>query len=152
VTVKKSPPASKSKAQAALTASQAWQEVLARMSDLGDAMAQWTKVAAHEAGTKKKLDQVRAGVDDMAKKANATLGHAESEFGQQMKEGAEQAGQAFGDATQRMRDATEPHVKMAFAELSDAFGKAAAMMGEAKPAPSKAATPRAKPKTAPKKK
>jgi hypothetical protein len=137
VTVKKSPP-TRGKAPAAPTASQAWRDVLARMSDLGDAMAQWTKVAAHETDTKKKLAEVRAGIEDMAKKADAAMGHAEGEFGEQMKEGAEQAGQAFGDAAKRVREATEPHVRSAFADLSDVFGKAAAEMDEPKPkAPSK---------------
>ena len=153
MTVKKSPPASRGKAPAAPTASQAWKDVLARMSDLGDSMAQWTKVAAHESDTKKKLDQVRAGIDEMARKADATLGQVESsDLGQQVMGGAGQAGQAFGDAAQRMRDATEPHVKSAFADLSDAFGKAAAKMGEPGPPQPKSAPTPAKPKAPSKKK
>src|SRR5450759_3838366 len=133
VTVKKSTPTAKSKTPAALTATQAWQNVLARMSDLGDAIGQWTKVAANEADTKQKFEQVRAGINDIAQKAATALGHAESESGQQVKKGIEQAGQAFGGAAQRVREATEPHVKDAFADLSDIFGKAAARMGEPSP-------------------
>jgi hypothetical protein len=152
VTVKKSPPASKSKTPAAPTASQAWQNVLARMSDLGAAMEQWTKTAASEVDTKQKFEQVRAGINDIAHKADTALGHAESELGPQVKEGAEQAGQAFGDAAQRMREATEPHVKDAFADLSDIFGKAADRMGEPSPAEPKPSSTSAKPKVSSKKK
>jgi ElaB/YqjD/DUF883 family membrane-anchored ribosome-binding protein len=155
VTVKKSPPASKPKTPAKPTVDKAWQEVLARVSDLGDAMKEWAKVAGHEADTKQKLDQVRADIDDMARKADAALGHAGSEAGQYVGESAEQASRAFSDAARRVRKATEPHVRDAFAELSDAFGKAAGKMGEPKPKPApskKAATPRAKPKAGPKKK
>ena len=143
MTVKKSASASKSKTSTAPTASQAWQNVLERMSDLGAAMEQWTKMAASEADTRQKFEQVRAGINDIAQKADSALGHAESKLGQQVVEGAEQAGQAFGDAAQRMREATEPHVKNAFADLSDIFGKAAARMGEPSPAPSTPAKPKA---------
>jgi len=152
VTVKKSTPTSKSKTPAAPTSTQAWQNVLARMSDLGDAVGQWTKVAANEADTKQKFEQVRADINDIAQKAAIALGQAESESGQQVKKGIEQAGQAFGDAAQRMRDATEPHVKSAFADLSDAFGKAAAKMGEPRPPQPKSAPTPAKPKAPSKKK
>ena len=154
MTVKKSPPASKPKTPATPTVDKAWQEVLARMNELGDAMAKWAKVAGHEADTKQKLDQVHKDIAHMARQADAAVGHAGSEAGQYVGESAEQASQAFSDAAQRVREATEPHVRDAFAELSDAFGKAAGKMREPKPksAPSKAATPRAKPKAAPKKK
>lgn len=152
MTVKKSTPASKSKAPVAPTATQAWQNVLARMSDFGDALGQWTKMAAAEADTKQKFEQVRTGINDIAQKADTALGHAESELGQHVKEGAEQARQAFGDAAQRMREATEPHVKDAFADLSDIFGKAAARMGEPSPAQPKPSSTPAKPKASRKKK
>ena len=145
MTVKKSPPASKSKTPAAPTASQAWQNVLARMSDLGDAVGQWTKVAANEADTKQKFEQVRADINDIAQKAAIALGQAESESGQQVKKGIEQAGQAFGGAAQRVREATQPHVKDAFADLSDIFGKAAVRIGEPSPAPRKPSSTPAKP-------
>ena len=152
MTVKKSTSASKSKTSAAPAASQAWQNVLERMSDLGGAMEQWTKTVAGEADTRQKFEQVRAGINDIAQKADTALGHAESELGQQVKEGAEQAGQAFGDAAQRMREATEPHVKTAFSDLSDIFGKAAARMGEPSPAQPKPSPTAAKPKASSKKK
>jgi ABC-type transporter Mla subunit MlaD len=151
--VKKSSPASKRKVPAEPTAGQAWKEVLARMSDLGDAMAQWTKVATHEADAKQKLDEVLAAINDMAKEANATLGEVESsKLGRQVMEDAEQTGQALGDAARRVREATQPHVKMAFAELSDAFGKAAAKMSEPTPEQPKAASTPAKRKAPSKKK
>jgi len=152
VTVKKSTPTSKSKTPAAPTSTQAWQNVLARMSDLGDALEQWTKMAANGGDTEQKFEQVRAGINDIAHKADTALGRAESKLGRQVKEGAEQAGQAFGDAAQRMREATEPHVKDAFADLSDIFGKAADRMGEPSPARPKPSSTPAKPRASSKKK
>ena len=152
MTVKKSASASKSKTSTAPTASQAWQNVLDRMSDLGAAMEQWTKTAASEADTRQKFEQVRAGINDIAQKADTALGQAESKLSQQVKQGAEQAGQAFGDAAQRMREATEPHVKNAFSDLSDIFGKAAERMGEPSPIQPKPSSTPAKPKASGKKK
>ena len=142
----------KSKTPVAPTASQAWQNVLERMSDLGAAMEQWTKTAANEADTRQKFEQVRSGINGIAQEADTALGHAESELGQQVKESAEQAAQAFGDAAQRMREATEPHVKNAFSDLSDIFGKAAARMGEPSPAQPKPSSTPAKTKASSKKK
>ena len=130
MTVKRSTAGPKSKAQAAPTARQAWQDVLARVSDLGDSMDQWTKAAASEADTKQKLEHVREGINEIAQRADTALGRAESELGQRVNEGAEQASRAFSAAAQRIREATEPHVRDAFADLSDAFGKAAATRGE----------------------
>ena len=152
MTVKKSTPTSKSKTPAAPTSTQAWQNVLARMSDLGDALEQWTKMAANEADTKQKFERVRAGINNIAQKTAAAMGNAESESGQQVKEGIEQVGEAFGDAAQRVREATEPHVKDAFADLSDIFGKAAERMGEPSPAQPKPSSTPAKAKAASKKK
>lgn len=80
------------------------------------------------------------------------MGHAENKLGRQVKEGAEQAGQAFGDAAQRVREATEPHVKDAFSDLSDIFGKAADRMGEPSPAQPKPSSTSAKPRASSKKK
>jgi len=111
---------------------EAWEDVVARMNDLGEAVARWVRAAANEPDTKEKLDRVRAGIDDIGQKADAALGRAvRSDLGQQVKEGAEQAGQAMSDAAQRVTDVAAPHVKNAFAGLSDVFGKAAARVDEA---------------------
>lgn len=116
------------------TASQAWYDVLARMSDLGDAVARWTKTAANDPDNKQKLDQVRMSINDIARKADAGLGHVSgSEFGQQFKGGAEQAGQAIGEAAQHVTEVAAGNVKSVFVGLSDAFGKAAAKIDEATP-------------------
>jgi hypothetical protein len=121
---------------------EAWEDVMARMSDLGEAVARWVRAAANEPDTKEKLDQVRAGIDDIGQKADAALGRAvRSELGQQVKEGAEHAGQAMSDAAQRVTDVAAPHVKNAFAGLSDVFGKAAARVDEATQRHSESAPP-----------
>lgn len=114
------------------SAGEAWDDVISRMTDLGDAVGRWAKAAANDPNAHQKLDQVRTGINDIAQKADAALGHVvHSEFGQQVKGGAEQAGQAISDAAQQMTQAAAPHVRNAFAGLSDVFGKAAAKMDEA---------------------
>jgi len=114
------------------SSTEAWNDVLARMSDLGEAVTRWAKATANEPDTKQKLDQVRAGINDIGQKADAALGRAvRSDIGNQVREGAEQAGQAFSDAAQHVTQAAAPHMKSAFAGLSDVFGKAAAKVDEA---------------------
>lgn len=147
MTVKKGTRAAKPAAPAVPTARQAWREVLARMGDLGDAMTQWTKAAAHKDDAKQKLEQIRAGISDMAQKADAAFGHVDSsELGEQVRASAEQVGGVFGEAAQSVREATAPHVRDAFAEFSDVFRQAAEKMAEPKPPASKPSPPSAKPK------
>lgn len=139
---KKSAAASRVKSVATSTPDEAWGEVVSRLSDLNDAVTEWTKVAAHEADARKQLDMVRTDLDEIAKKADVAAGRVESQISDQVKKGAAQAGQAFGEAAHRLREATQPHVKDAFAELADVFGKAAAKMGEPQPdSPKSAAAP-----------
>ncbi|MFA5845155.1 MAG: hypothetical protein WC971_10050 [Coriobacteriia bacterium] len=134
MTEKKSPVTTKPTDAAGASAGQAWADVLARMSDLAEAVARWAKAAANDPDNRQKLDQVRTGINDMAQKADAALGHvSSSDIGQHVKEGAEQAGQAIGGAAHRVAEVAAPHVRNAFAGLSDAFGKAAAKMEETKP-------------------
>jgi|GEM_PF-1861421 len=114
------------------SALEAWEEVVTRMSDLGDAVARWARAATNDPTARQKLAQIRGGINDIGQKADAAFGQvANSEFTQQVKDGAEQAGQAISDAAQQVSQAAAPHMKNAFAGLSDVFGKAAAKMDEA---------------------
>jgi len=114
------------------SALEAWEEVVTRMSDLGDAVGRWAKAAANDPTARQKLAQIRGGINEIGRKADAAFGQvANSEFTHQVKDGAEQAGQAISDAAQHVSQAAAPHMKNAFAGLSDAFGKAAAKMDEA---------------------
>jgi hypothetical protein len=114
------------------TPSEAWNDVVGRLSDLGDAVVRWVKAAADEPDTKAKLDQVRAGIDEIGKRADAALGRAvRSDIGHQVVEGAEQAGQAIRGVAQQVSHAAAPAVRSTLAGLSDAFGKAAAKVDEA---------------------
>jgi hypothetical protein len=85
------------------------------MSDFGVAVTVWAGAAAAEPDTKEKLDQVRAGIDEIGTKLDAAVGRAVRS----------QAGQAIGDAAHAVAEATAPHVRGVFSELSDMFGKAA---------------------------
>lgn len=114
------------------SALEAWEDVVTRMSDLGDAVARWAKAAANDPTARQKLAQIRGGINDIGQKADAAFGQvANSEFTKQVMDGAEHAGQAINDAAQHVSQAAAPHMKNAFAGLSDAFGKAAAKMDEA---------------------
>jgi hypothetical protein len=114
------------------SASEAWADVVARMSELGSAVAAWTRAAADNPENRRRLEDVRLGVNDMAKQADAAFQHVTStDFGQQMKSGAEDAGAAIGDAAQKVSDAAAPHVATAFAGLASAFGRAAHKVEEA---------------------
>ncbi len=86
------------------------------MTELSTAVAAWARAAADNPENRRHLDEVRNGVNDMAKQADAAFAHVTStEFGQQVKSGAEEAGAAIGDAAQKVSDAAAPHVATAFA-------------------------------------
>jgi hypothetical protein len=102
------------------TTSEAWDAVLARMSDFGVAVTAWAGAAAKEPDTKEKLDQIRAGIDGIEMRTDAALGRAVRS----------QAGQAIGDAAHTAAEVAAPHVRNLFAELADIFGKAATKVDE----------------------
>ena len=110
----------------------AWNDVVARMTELGTALSAWAKSAADDPQNKQRLDSVRAGVDEMARQADVAFGKVtSSDFGQQFSQGAQQAGDAIGDAAQQVSDAAAPHVATALSGLASVFGRAAAKVDEA---------------------
>ena len=127
------------------TASEAWNGVVAAIGDLGEAVAAWARAATDDPENRRHLDEVRTSVNDMARRADTAFSSvAGSDFGQQVRHGADDAGQAFADTAQKVSDAAAPHVATAFAGLADVFGRAAQKAGEAaasRPAPQPAAEP-----------
>jgi len=99
---------------------EAWDAVLARMGDFGVAVTVWAGAAANEPETKERLDQVRAGIDEIGTKLDAAVGRAVRS----------QAGQAIGDAARTVAEATAPTVRDVFSELSGMFGRAASRVDE----------------------
>jgi len=115
-----------------VSTSEAWNDVIARMTELGAAVSAWAKSAADDPENRQRLQQVRAGVDEMARQADAVFGKvASSDLGQQFSQGAQQAGEAIGDAAQQVSEAAAPHVATALSGLAGMFGRAAAKVDEA---------------------
>ena len=150
------PPAEPSAAPSAAsgpTAAEAWQLVVCKLSELSDAVAVWSKAAADTPENRKHVEDVRAGVNDMARQANEAFASVSgSEFGRQFAQGADQMGAAIGEGASEFGAAAAPHVASAFAGLADVFGRAAQKVGEsvsppktpnpgARPAPEPPATP-----------
>jgi hypothetical protein len=114
------------------SAGEAWSSVIVAIADLGDAVAAWARAAADDPENRRHVEEVRASVNDMAKNADAAFsGMADTDFGKQVRKGADDAGQVFADTAQKMSDAAAPHVASAFAGLADVFGRAAQKAGEA---------------------
>ena len=122
------------------------------MRDLGDAISVWAKAATSEPENRKHLDDLRAGMSEIAKQADSAFSTVSgSDFASKMSEGASQAGEAIGSAASELSQAAAPHVATAFAGLAEVFGMAAQKMGEAatttaaephdRPAPQPPATP-----------
>ena len=113
------------------SANDAWSSVVTRMTELGAAISQWAKAAADDPENREKLEEFRAGVNDMARKADAAFSQVTAtDVGRQFAEGAQQAGQAIGDAAQQVSKAAAPHVATAFAGLADMLGRAATRLDE----------------------
>jgi hypothetical protein len=102
------------------------------MGELGLALSAWARSAADDPQNKQRLEQVKAGVNEMARQADNAFGKVTStDFGQQVSQGAQQAGDAIGDAAQQVSDAAAPHVATALSGLAGVFGRAAAKVDEA---------------------
>ena len=105
----------------------AWDDVLAGVNQLSDALGKWAKAAADDPENRRRLDQVRAGMDDMSRQAESAFNDiSSSEFGAQVRQGAQQV----GEAAQRAGEAAAPHVAAVFGGLAEAFGTAADKVGE----------------------
>ena len=120
------------------TPAEAWEDVRAALGVLGDALSAWAKAAADTPENRQHLDEVRSGVNDMARQANEAFSAvAGSDLGRQFSEGATQVGQAIGGSAQEFSQAAAPHVASAFAGLADAFGRVAEKPAEppSRPAP-----------------
>jgi len=125
-------PGSEPTPAAASATAEAWNDVVGRMTELGGALSHWARAAADDPQNKQRLEQVRASVDEMARQADAALGKVtSSDFGQQVSQGAQQAGDAIGGAAQQVSEAAAPHVATALSGLASVFGRAAAKVDEA---------------------
>ncbi|NTW28143.1 MAG: hypothetical protein HGA39_02110 [Coriobacteriia bacterium] len=107
------------------SAGDAWNDVVARMGDLGEALSRWTKAAVDDPEKTLRLEEVRAGINDIARKADVTLSEATVDLGQQFRQGAERTGQAINDAAEKASAAAAPHVANALAGLAAVLGRAA---------------------------
>lgn len=133
------------------TPGEAWDDVVVRLGELGDALSAWAKAATDSPENRKHLDEVRTGVNDMARQASDAFAEMTGgEFGRSVSEGASNMGQAIGDSATEFGQAAAPHIASAFAGIADAFGRAAQKVGEAsapssapptRPAPEPPATP-----------
>ncbi|MDR3687272.1 MAG: hypothetical protein P4L93_09985 [Coriobacteriia bacterium] len=120
-----------SSASSAPTAAEAWEQVVRKLSELSDAIAVWAKAAADTPENRKHVDDVRAGINDVARQANEAFASVSgSDFGRQFAQGADQMGTAIGETATEFGAAAAPHVASAFAGLADVFGRAAQKVGE----------------------
>jgi hypothetical protein len=114
------------------TPNEAWADVVTQLGELGDALSAWAKAASDTPENRQHIDEVRSGVNDMARQASEAFSAvAGSDFGRQFSEGATQVGQAIGGTAQEFSQAAAPHVASAFAGLADVFGRAAQKVSEA---------------------
>ena len=96
----------------------------------------WTKAAADTPENRKHLEEVRSGVNEVARQANDAFSSvASGDVGRQISEGATQMGHAIGEGAQELGAAAAPHVASMFAGLADMFGHAAQKVGESVPPP-----------------
>jgi 2-oxoglutarate dehydrogenase E2 component (dihydrolipoamide succinyltransferase) len=128
------------------SSAEAWQDVVVKLRELGDAFAVWTKSATDTPENRRHVEEVRSGVNEMARQASDAFSSvAASDFGRQVSEGA----QEFGQAAQEFGAAAAPHVASAFSGLADMFGRAAHKVEESVSQASQAAPPAPAPARAP---
>lgn len=152
------PAAAPDAAPAGPSAGEAWEVVVVKLRELGEAVASWTKAATDTPENRRHIDEVRAGVTDMTRQASDAFSSvASSDLGRQMSEGATQMGQAIGGTAHEIGQTAGPAVASAFAGLADMFGRAAhkvdetvaAQAAQAPPQPASAETPAPTPEPPP---
>jgi hypothetical protein len=110
----------------------AWEEVLERMSGLGDAVVRWSTAAAQDPDAQQKLADVRAGLDDIAQKALVAPGRvARGDLVGPVEDGAEQASRVMWETAQQAGEAVAPYLGIVLAGLSDILGRVAVKLDEA---------------------
>lgn len=112
--------------------SEAWADVVARMGQLGDAMSAWAKAATDSPENRRRLDDVRSSMNDIAGKADEAFTRVTgSEVGTHVKASATEAGQAIGAAAGAAGRAAAPVVVTTFSSIAEFFGTAAERVEEA---------------------
>jgi hypothetical protein len=115
-----------------VSASEAWGDVLGAMASFGEAVSTWARAALDEPENRKHLEDLRAGVSEMAREADAAVSQiGESEFGKQLQESAMHAGEAIGGAASEFGQTAAPHVATAFTTLAEVFSYAAEKVTQA---------------------
>ncbi|MGV8083872.1 MAG: hypothetical protein AB2L09_09625 [Coriobacteriia bacterium] len=116
---------------AGVSAAEAWNEVVARLGELGDAISRWARTATRDPENRRKVEEVRTRVTEFAGRAEAAVSDTSSDIAEQVKSGMAKAGQAIDETARRVSAATAPRVSNALAELSNQFARAAARVDQA---------------------
>jgi hypothetical protein len=104
----------------------AWRDVVAQLEAFTEAVGRWAKAAVQDPDNKRRVEELKAGMDKIASSiGEAADKAADSEVGQSFKEAAGKTGDAFKVAGQKIGSEVGPHLAGAFKTASDKLREAA---------------------------
>lgn len=128
------------------SAGDAWNDVVAQLGALGEAVARWARAAVNDPDNKRHAEELKQGVEKMLSSVGDAADKATgSEVGQSFKEAAEKTGDAFKVAGQKFSSDVGPHLAGAFKSASEKLREAAGKMEQKAEAPQAGPQPEDKP-------
>lgn len=110
-------------------AGDAWRDVVAQLEAFTEAVGRWAKAAVKDPDNKRRVEELKAGMDKIASSIGEAADKAtDSEVGQSFKEAAEKTGEAFKVAGQKFGSEVGPHLAGAFKTASEKLHEAAGKM------------------------
>ncbi len=112
---------------ASATASEAWREVLDRLSELATAVGRWGRSAIDDPENRERADELMKRMEAAARSVGDTLGGAwNSESAEPVREAAAKAHEALRDAGGRVTDEVAPRLASALSEAAERLNGAVA--------------------------
>ncbi len=123
-------------------AGDAWRDVVAQLEAFTEAVGRWAKAAVNDPDNKRRMEELKVGMDKIASSIGEAAGNAaDTEVGQSFKEAAEKTGEAFKVAGQKFGSEVGPHLAGAFKTASEKLREAAGKMEQKTDTPAEGTVP-----------
>jgi hypothetical protein len=107
----------------------AWQDVIAQLDELGEAMGRWARAAVNDPDAKRHAEQFSEQMEIVADKVSTAVDDAsKTDVGQQLKDAASKTGEAFRKAGESVSAEVAPRMASAFRSAAEGLHQAAERM------------------------
>lgn len=114
----------------------AWQEVIAQLDALGEAMGRWAHAAVNDPDAKRHAEQFSEQMEIVADQVSSAVDDAsKTDVGQQLKDAATKTGDAFKKAGTTVSAEVAPRMASALRSAAEGLHQAASRMEQKDPPP-----------------